>query len=111
MDGNETISSFIEPLKSMDEVLMLIYLNSETNCLFQIEFITETFNSIFSTSYDEQIFKVAISKFSRLLKISDRLLILKEKLKTQHEIIPISIENCLTCRRKISVQTEQNITE
>ena len=110
MDGNETISSFIKPLKSMDEVLMLIYLNNETNCLFQIEFITETFNSIFSTSYDEQILKVAISKFSRLLKISDRLLILKKKLKTQHVIIPISIENCLNCRRKISVQTEQNST-
>jgi hypothetical protein len=74
MDGNETISSIIKPLKSMDEVLMLIYLNSETSCLFQIEFITETFNSIFSTSYDEKILTI----FSRLLKISDRLLILKE---------------------------------
>jgi hypothetical protein len=108
MSNIESIGSFIYPLKSMEEVFMLVYLTTETNWFYELEFITETFNSIFSTTYDSPTLKVAISKFCRLVKISDRLKILQNKLKTQHKVIEVPIENCLSCKSRLAVKTEEN---
>ena len=95
MNGTETIKDFCYPLESIDQVFILVYLNSESNWSYQSEFITETFNSIFSTKYELRLLKVAISKFSRFVNVKEKLSILKKRLQFQNEIIPIPLENCI----------------
>ena len=104
MNNEETINSFIKPLRSMEEVFGLIYLTTETNSVYQIEFITETFNLTFSANYTSQIIKMAISKFARLVKISDKVLDIKEKLKTQYEIISLTNDDCFKCKSKFALK-------
>ena len=108
MSNFQSILSFIYPLKSMEEVFILVYLTTETQWLHELEFITETFNSIFLTTYDSQTLKVAKSKFFRLIKIIDRLIILRNKLKDQHKVIPIPIDNCLICKSRLVEKAEEN---
>ena len=69
MNGTETIKDFCYPSESIDQVFILVHLNSESNWSYQSEFITETFNSIFSTKYELRLLKVAISKFPVLLML------------------------------------------
>ncbi len=61
----------------MEEVFLLVNLSTKCNSAFEIEFITETFNSLFSCNYDSLTLKIAIGKFSRLLKILAGCLIAK----------------------------------
>ncbi len=96
MNSFESIGAFIYPLKSIKEVFLLVTLTTETNGFYEMEFITATFNSIFSTTYDLLTLKVAISKFCRLIKINDHISLIKNKLKTQHKLIENEIKNCLS---------------
>jgi hypothetical protein len=91
----------------MDEVFMLLYLNSKCNLNFEIQFITDTFNTLFLTRFDCTTIKLAILKFTRLIKIKDKILIAKEKLKTHSEIIPIPVSNCIHCN-KLLIQNIEN---
>jgi hypothetical protein len=108
MNGTETIKDFCYPLESIDQVFILVYLNSESNWSYQSEFITETFNSIFSTKYELRLLKVAIAKFSRFVNVKEKLSILKKRLQFQHEIIPIPLENCIYCHERLVCEIEAN---
>ena len=109
MNGTETIKDFCHPLESIDQVFILVYLNNECNWSYESEFITETFNSIFSTKYELRLLKVAFAKFSRFVNLKDKFSMLKEKLKFQLEIIPIPLKNCIYCNEKLNCQVEENI--
>jgi hypothetical protein len=107
MNGNETINDFCYPLFSMDQVFILIYLNNESNWSFQSEFITETFNLIFSTQFELKILKMAILKFSRFVNIKEKIELMKEKLKLQHEVIKLPIEGCFYCKNKLQCSVQE----
>ncbi len=59
MRSFESIGAFIYRLKSMEEVFLLVTQTTETNWFYEMEFITETLNSIFSTTYDLLTIKAA----------------------------------------------------
>ena len=92
-NNQDKIADFIKPLNSIEEVFMLLHIYSKTDCQFEIEFITETFNSIFSSKYETSIIKLAIGKFTRLLKLKDEIIILKEKLKNHHAVVPLPVQS------------------
>jgi hypothetical protein len=101
MNQDSILNQFLKPLKTFEEVFILLYLNSAINFNLEIDFACETFNSIFQTEYDIQTIKLAVSKFSFLIKISQTLKLLKEKLEAHSEIIPIQYENCMKCSKKL----------
>jgi hypothetical protein len=85
-----------------------IYLNNESNWCFQSENITETFNSIFSTQFDLKILKMAILKFSRFVNIKVKVVLLKEKLKMQHQVKKLPIESCFYCKNKLQCSVQES---
>jgi hypothetical protein len=102
------LADYIKPLNSMEEVFLLVNLSTKCNSAFEIEFITETFNSLFTCSYDSYTLKIAIGKFSRLLKIQEKLLLLDVKLQIHHEVVSIPVVKCIVCNDTIKLKTEKS---
>ena len=101
--NNILLSEYLKPLKTFDEVFVLLYLSLEMKCEFEMNNIAKIFNYVFESNTDVNVLRLTCLKFNSMTQIIKKVNDIKSMLSSFNKIVPLPVTNCLVCQTKLNI--------